>query len=82
MMDERDLRQLHGRLVGVLSYAKSCGVPFRALRELIAAKVQLEWVLDMQTASARDWQAATIKAIVNLEGLKLTAERSRQAGEN
>lgn len=82
MKTEAELRELHTRLVSVLSYAKSVGVPIRELRELILLKVQLEYVLDMNTASARDWQAATFRGIQNLEGLKRTHERSRQAASN
>lgn len=82
MKTEAELRELHTRLVSVLSYAKSVGVPIRELRELIALKVQLEWALGMSTASARDWQAATFRAITNLEGLKRTHERSREAAIN
>jgi hypothetical protein len=79
---EAELRELHGRLVKVLTYAKSVGIPLRELRELILLKVQLEYVLNTNTASARDWQAATFKAIQNLEGLKQTHERSREAAAN
>lgn len=82
MKTEAELRELHQRLVSVLSYARSVGTPIRELRELIGIKVQLEYVLGMNTASARDWQAATFKAIQNLEGLKRTHDRSREAAAN
>lgn len=82
MKTEAELRELHTRLGNVLTYAKSVGVPLRELRELIALKVKLEYVLDMNTAAARDWQAATFKVINNLEALKRTHERSRQAASN
>jgi hypothetical protein len=82
MKTEAELRDLHRRLVAVLSYAKACGIDLRELRELIGIKISLEYFLGMHTASANIWQAATFKAIQNLEGLKLTAERSRQAKDN
>jgi ribosomal protein S5 len=82
MKTEEELRELHTRLVSVLSYARSVGMPIRELRELIGIKIQLEWTLGTNTASAREWQAATFKAIQNLEGLKKTHERSREAAAN
>lgn len=82
MKTEAELRELHTRLVSVLSYAKSVGIPIRELRDLIGIKVQLEWALGTNTVSAREWQAATFKAIQNLEGLKKTHERSREAASN
>jgi hypothetical protein len=82
MMSEQELRETHRRLVKVLAYAKAAGVHFGVLKDLIAIKVGLEWVLGMNTAAARDWQAATFKAIQNLEGLQRAAARSRLEAEN
>ncbi len=45
-------------------------------------KVALEWVLGDQTKVAEAWSAAIMKALVNLEGLRATYERTREAGQN
>ncbi len=82
MMAEADLRELHRRVLNVLSYAKAVGVSFRPLEDLIRLKVTLEFILELPTAAGRDWSAATFKAIVNLEHLQRSAEKSRQAREN
>lgn len=82
MKSEAELRELHARLVNVLGYSKTVGIKLEAVRELVWLKVTLEYLLNADTASARNWQAAVFKGIQNLEGLQKTAERSRQAGLN
>ncbi len=82
MMEEDELRDLHVRLLAVLTYAKSIHVPRRDLDDLLRLKIMIEWILQMNTASGRDWAAVVFKAIVNLEHLQRTAERSREARDN
>lgn len=82
MKSEAELRELHQRLVRVLNYARGQGIRAAALREMIQIKVSLEYILDMETPSRQAWQAATFKAIQNLEGLQQTYERSRRAANN
>lgn len=82
MKTEAELRELHSRITKALTYAKSIQVPLRDLRELIQIKIQLEWILGEHTASAETWQASVFKAVGNLEALKRTHERSRQAASN
>ncbi len=82
MRTESELRELHGRLVKALSHAKSIKIPYRDLRELIQVKVQIEWILGDHTASSNFWEASLLKALVNLEDLRKTYERSVQAGNN
>lgn len=82
MQSETDIRALHARIANVLRFAKSIRLPMRELRELIAVKVQLEYILDMHTASANEWSVMVHKAIQNLEGLQKTHERSVKAFNN
>lgn len=82
MKSEAELRELHRRLVNVLGYTKSVGIKIGPVRELVWLRIALEYSLDMDTVSAREWQASIFKGIQNLEGLQKAAERSRQAGLN
>ena len=82
MKTEAELRELHGRLVKALSFAKSIRVPMRDLTDLLHIKITIEWILGDQTASAQGWQASLFKALINLEGLRKTHERSVEAGRN
>lgn len=82
MKTEAELRELHARIVSVLTFAANTGVPRRMLSDLIHVKVQLEWILGMGTKSADAWQVVLYRGLHNLEGLKRTDERSREAAAN
>lgn len=82
MKTEAELRELHGRLVKVLTFAAQSGIRASQLKDLIHVKVSLEWVLGIPTKSADAWQVVLFKGLQNLEGLKRTHDRSREAATN
>lgn len=82
MKSETELLALHGRLVKMIAFATSMRLRSNELRELVAVKVQLEWILGLGSRSPEAWAAELFRALNNLEGLKQTYERSRKAVEN
>lgn len=79
MKTEAELRQLHADLKEQLEYTARLGIPVDMVRELVLAKLQLEWILHIETPASDDWAATLRRGIDALSTIKHRSEAKRRA---
>jgi hypothetical protein len=77
MMSEQDVRSLHQRIVKALAWAQKHGGFSKAqLQDLVALRIQLDWLLEVETKLTREWAAGIVTQLHNVESLKRSYEAS------
>jgi len=76
MMDERELRALHGRVVAALTFGAKTGSSRAQLKPLADLRIVLDWILEVETKPVREYAAGIFRQLHNVESLRKHYERN------